>query len=254
MRGLLVTLPCIRFLPSTEVPPTSSCLLSRTSRFPSSPYARSTNVSGWTCKPYPWACWWMPVLLTPFSWKSCLSWGPEYLVGWLWILLHSSRPSPMRCKWLSRISCVPSLYHRIVPDFHGPPCFGWGACQGPCPISYLKLPHPLLSPSSWLQDLTQSQFTLWCKSTTPGLVEIPGILLALICSLDCIALQIPIFPVYPRKGPWVHADPGSSLVSGGRFSIKTSAYHIPFYWYILKYPQYQAVILPLTEDFSSSRL
>ena len=78
----------------------------------------------------------------------------------------------------------------------------------------------LAKPKELAARYDKSQFNFWCKSTTPSLLEIPGILITLIGSLAWIALQITVFPVYPRKGPWFHADPDSFPVSGAAVICK----------------------------------
>ena len=186
-------------------------------------------------------------MLNPFSWPMSISWRPYSSGWWLWNIMLSSGPVTLRSGWLPRLYHIPAPCTRPVPAFHEPPQFGCRAYQGLSPIPDLMLPHPLQIPIRRLQDPTRKPLIFWCMSATPVHLELPGVPPILRGYLAQLSFQIIVFPVYPRKGPWVHVGPGSVPISGGQLYGKRSAYHILSLYYIQKYPHYQGIIISLTK-------
>ena len=66
-----------------------------------------------------------------------------------------------------------------------------------------------------------------CKEVTLGRLELPGVPLTLRGSLERLSLQMPVFPVYPRKGPCVHVSPSYFYGSGGSLYEKKNPIFCP---------------------------
>ena len=139
----------------------------------------------------------------------------------MWIHLTSFVPVPLRYGWLPILSCVPTPFICTGPVFQRPPQFGYESFESLRPIPGLTLPHHVKNPRRWPQDPTRRLLTFWCKSETPGHLELPGFPLTLRGSLVWLYLKILACLLYPIKGPWVHVGPISLPGFGGHLSGKS---------------------------------
>ena len=127
--------------------------------------------------------------MIPFYCPRSIYWIPESS-GWrLRNLLPSSGRAALFSRWLPILFCVPSPCPRPDPSFHGTLQFVCKGCQVLLPTPGMKLSHPVWILRRWAQYPTRRQIIFWCKSATPGcmeLLEVPPTIMGSLARLNRI--------------------------------------------------------------------